>query len=146
VSPISWGSPISYATGNIVTASAWNTNSGNLVILENQVGLFDVGQTIEGGIPATNAPNSLIEAGQNAVTTSGSGQFTYTFPTTFPNGLTTVLAQPGQASMSNPSAVIVLYDSGSDTCNVSQLGGVATSGGSAYATATLVLNWIAVGS
>lgn len=78
------------STGNVGTV-AWANSVANL---NTAIGLYAAGAAFVGSaVPPTNAPNYLVQTGYVAPSFTG-GVGTFSFPTTFPNGLLSVQMTP----------------------------------------------------
>ena len=123
-----------HAVGDVLSSPDWNT----LTPLNTSIGLFGVGSAISGSPPAGTAPNFLPQCGTSVVTTSG-GIATITFPSTFPNGVVTVLPAPGDAASSLGQVVVHTTSTSNFTAYC------YTTTGSAITASSVRINWIAIG-
>ena len=120
------------ATGNVLSATQWNY----LTALNGGLGLLGAVGPLVGTLPPVSAPNFQIQAGRMTVTCSAAN-FSFSWPTAFPNGLLAVFMQ-GEASGS--PVVINNAPSSTKSLAVGQcfLGGAAFTGG-------VVLDFLAIG-
>jgi len=93
------------ATGNVLSATQWNY----LTALNGAVGLLGATGPLVGTLPALTAPNFQMQAGRVTVTCSAAN-FSFSWPTAFPNGLLAVFMQ-GEAT----GAPLVINNTGSST-------------------------------
>jgi hypothetical protein len=84
------------ATGNVLSSGDWNT----LTPLNSAVGLYGRTSGLVGSVPVTGAPNFQIQAGTYVGTTTSGGSLSIPLPSTFPNGLLTVLVSVGDNAAS----------------------------------------------
>ena len=112
------------ATGNVLSATQWNY----LTALNGGVGLLGAVGPLVGTLPPVTAPNFQMQAGRMAVTCSAAN-FSFSWPTAFPNGLLAVFMQ-GETASGSP-VVINIMASSTKSLAVGQLfqGGAAFTGG-----------------
>jgi hypothetical protein len=90
---VSWVLPTAPSAGNVI-ASAWGDDVvGDLTVLQTQIGLFGISGAIAGTPPSAGTPQFLLQIGSVGVSAS-SGNFSFSFPTGFPNGLAILIMQP----------------------------------------------------
>ena len=111
------------ATGNVLSATQWNY----LTALNGGLGLLGAVGPLVGTLPPVSAPNFQIQAGRMTVTCSAAN-FTFSWPTAFPNGLLAVFMQ-GEAT----GSPVVINNTASSTKSVAvgqlYVGGAAFTGG-----------------
>lgn len=126
-----------HSSGDVLPASDWNL----LTQLNSQVALLNAGSAVVGTSPgATSAPTFYIQAGSNVVTTTSGGGWSFSYPTSFPNG---VLANVAWLGDNGVPGFITGQQSGM-TGGVLQ-GLAYTSASSVMNAATIRINWIAIG-
>ena len=120
------------AIGNVLSATQWNY----LTALNGGLGLLDAVGPLVGTLPPVSAPNFQMQAGRMAITCSAAN-FSFSWPTAFPNGLLAVFMQ-GESS----GAPVVINNSASSTKSLAV--GQLFVGGAAY-TGAAGINFIAIG-
>ena len=122
------------SVGNVLAAADWNY----LTALNGGVGLLGAVGPLVGTLPPVSAPNFQIQAGRMTVTCSAAN-FSFSWPTAFPNGLLAVFIQ-SEAAGGGASDTIVLATTSTKTTAVAQLfrSGAAYTGGAG-------VNFIAIG-
>src|SRR5579859_4630554 len=114
------GSPAAPATPNnaivlaqiAVAANATTITSGNItdkrpfLSLASAMRISAIGTVITGSTPTVGPTAWLTQGGTAVVTTNGSGDFTFTWPTAFPNGVLTAGLWAGDISGGLTSAAI----------------------------------------
>ena len=120
------------ATGNVLSATQWNY----LTALNGGVGLLGAVSPLVGTLPPVSAPNFQMQAGRMTVTCSAAN-FSFSWPTAFPNGLLAVFMQ---GEVTGSPVVINNTPSSTKILAVGQvfLGGAAFTGG-------VVLDFLAIG-
>ena len=121
------------ATGNVLSATQWNY----LTALNGGLGLLGAVGPLVGTLPPVTAPNFQIQAGRMTVTCSAAN-FSFSWPTAFPNGLLAVFMQ-GEASSGSPVAINIMASS-----TKSLAVGQFFMGGAAF-TGTPQLHFLAIG-
>jgi len=124
-----------HASLDYVSSADWDT----LPLLNTQNGLFGAVGALVGSLPSITAPNWLIQAGRVAVSPTA-GNFTFTFPNAFPNGLLCVLMQPEDAG--GVQSTIQLNSTSTKTTAVGIWWRPA---GTGYTGSTVTVNFIAIG-
>lgn len=76
------------ATGNVLSATQWNY----LTALNGGVGLLGAVGPLVGTLPPVSAPNFQIQAGRASITVTAAN-FSFSWPTAFPNGLLAAFIQ-----------------------------------------------------
>ena len=111
------------SVGNVLAAADWNY----LTALNGGVGLLGAVGPLVGTLPPVSAPNFQIQAGRMTVTCSAAN-FSFSWPTAFPNGLLAVFMQ-GEAT----GAPVVINNTASSTKSLAVgqlfLSGAAFTGG-----------------
>ena len=120
------------SVGNVLAAADWNY----LTALNGGLGLLGAVGPLVGTLPPVTAPNFQIQAGRMTVTCSAAN-FSFSWPTAFPNGLLAVFMQ-GEAS----GSPIVINNQGSSTKSLAV--GQLFQGGSAF-TGGVILHFLAIG-
>ena len=120
------------SVGNVLAAADWNY----LTALNGGLGLLGAVGPLVGTLPPVTAPNFQIQAGRMTVTCSAAN-FSFSWPTAFPNGLLAVFMQ-GEAS----GSPFVINNSPSSTKS-SAVGQLFVSG--AAFTGSSTLHFLAIG-
>jgi len=118
----------------------WN---GSNWVTQANLRWFGTSAALVGSPPAIDAGNFAfkMQGGTSVVTTDGSGDFTLTFPTAFPNGLLTCMLTPGYTGIG--AHFLTIYDSAMTLSSVKAH--VWGSTGAAAANTTLRFSYLAFG-
>lgn len=103
--------------------------------------MFAVGSALAGSAPAPS-PTALtykIQAGTLVFTTDAAGNWTFTFPTAFPNGLLSVVVSNGDTTITDAIANTVGGTASGTTIRMEHGNGAAINAG------LVRVNWIAIG-
>ena len=139
---MAWTDPsgLTYATGDVVTATNWNAFANNFAALENAIGLYG-GQLSDGSPIGTTEPIYCPQVGVSIVTTGDAGGFSITMPNTFPTGVLCALAVP-----TGNVAGFCRVDGSEPPDTTTVTFNAFEPGGSAYADASaLYVHWLVVG-
>jgi hypothetical protein len=145
---MAWATPPVLAVGDVLTASDWNTVSGDLSVLATYLGAFGVGTPITGSAPTAGTPVLLLQAGQASANTNSSSELSYSFPQQFPTGLLGV-AVSGVTAGANDQYFLTVDNTRSDAIALVAFVAFANAASSwnvtPAASVTITFTYIAIG-